>query len=134
MKHHDFFRLFTISSTLIMVAACGGNSEFQLNCSPTPQITSKPPTVATVGQLYIYNIEARHECGLLPSVCSDVNVLEMPAGAVYSTYPGSITWTPSIAEVNTSVGFRIATVPDECGDSKTQSWNVRVLPATTPPR
>lgn len=118
-----------------LLSSCGGGSSFSLTCSPPPQINSTPPTEAIVGERYIYVVDAIHECGFIPFVCSDFLVLQSPPETdVYSQY---IAWTPSAAYANTSVTFRIATVPDYCGDSVQQVWTVFVQPPppdTTPPQ
>lgn len=122
--------------SLLALKGCGFSGEFSMSCSPPPQIMSTPPTQAVVGQQYRYVIEAIHECGLLPASCKDVSILEKPAGADYTPYNGLITWTPSPSQVNSSVRFSIATVPDYCGNSVSQTWTVYVLPVApdiTPP-
>jgi alpha-tubulin suppressor-like RCC1 family protein len=119
---------------LLLLHGCGVHGDYGMTCSPVPQITSTPPTQATAGQLYTYVIDARHECGsIVPFVCKDVNILEMPPGADFTPYDNLITWTPSASQANSNVRFSIATVPDACGNSATQSWTVHVLPDTTPP-
>lgn len=133
-KHH------LILIVLLILLACGGGGggggfgEVSTSCSPPPQILSTPSTQATVGQQYSYYIKARHECGsLLPSTCGDVTILTRPAGANYDPYSKLITWTPTPNQANTDARFTIATVPDYCGNSVTQSWTVHVMPDTTPP-
>jgi len=119
---------------LLVVIGSGGGSGFSFYCSPPPEIRSTPPTEATVGETYVYVVDAIHECGFLPSVCTDFLVLQSPPET--ATYSKSITWTPSVAYENTYVQFRISTVPDYCGDSVQQAWSVYVHPAppdTTPP-
>ena len=123
----------SIFACVLFLLSCGGERDGDggTSCSPPPQITSTPPTQATVGQLYSYFIVARHECGFLPFVCSSVFVSQMPAGASFSG--AFISWKPSHSQANTVAAFSAATVPDFCGNSVTQSWSVRVLPDTTPP-
>ena len=119
---------------IILASGCGGGSGSSVSCSPPPQIRSTPPTEATVGESYRYVVDAIHECGLIPFVCSDFLVLQSPPES--TAYAKLITWTPSSSYANTSVPFRISTVPDYCGNRAKQSWTVYVHPAPpdiTPP-
>jgi len=115
----------------LLIGGCGGGDSFEFVCSPPPQIFSTPPTEATVGTAYIYNIDAIHECGFLPAVCTDIEPLVMPPGAIFSG--NAIVWVPPPSAAGTNVSFKVRTVPDYCGNSTSQSWTVHVNPDTTPP-
>lgn len=112
LRYIFLFGVIAFGLIAIVGSGGGGGGNDYMTCSPAPQITSTPPTQATVGQIYTYTIVAKHECGFLPFVCSDVNILEMPPGAIYTPDSRTITWTPSISQANNIVQFRIATVPD----------------------
>lgn len=133
MRHNQLISrqrlgLVILIGLIIVVSGClGGGSGSFFYCSPPPQIRSTPPTEATVGEVYIYVVDAIHECGFLPFVCGDILVLESPPESTSSTK--SVTWIPSESYENTVVNFRIATVPDYCGDSVQQAWSVYVHPA-----
>jgi hypothetical protein len=75
----------------------------------------------------MYAVTAIHECGL-GFVCGDFYAVELPSGAAVSMSPKLITWTPSADQANKNVPFKIATAPDYCGNSATQSWTVFVSP------
>ena len=113
-----------ILGVLSIVGSGGG--EFEFYCEPAPQITSTPPSTATVGNLYSYHITAMYNCGGL--VCNSVDGVQLPPGAVIDDYYDQLTWTPGDNYANTDVHFVIATETDFCGDRATQSWTVHVYP------
>ena len=121
-------RIAVSACLLLLVSGCGSGDDSSTQCSPSPQITSTPPTSATVGQQYVYTVMAPHECGLLPSTCYDFDALKLPPGAAVDLIAKAIIWTPAAGQANTSVPFEIATVPDYCGNRVTQSWSVFVSP------
>lgn len=131
---HSCTRFLILALTFLLVECGGGGSwggDSGVTCSPAPQISSIPPIGATVGQYYVYSIKALYNCGLW--LCGDVNVLQMPAGATYFDYAKAISWTPTPSQANIDAKFSIATPPDACGHSVSQSWAVHVSPETTPP-
>ncbi len=99
-----------------------------MTCDPPPQITSSPPTEATVGQRYVYYVSAASLCGLW-TVCNNVVGVELPDGATIDLFYDSIEWTPPPEQANRDIGFEITTEPDTCGDVARQSWTVHVNPA-----
>ncbi|MGC2165800.1 MAG: Ig-like domain-containing protein [Gallionella sp.] len=121
---------YLIAFSSLFITGCGG-SRLDVTCSPSPQFNSTPPTTATVGQQYNYVVHAVHECGLLPFTCANFYVVQAPSGTSDGS-PQNIAWIPSADQVDHDVHFAIATVPDYCGNSTTQSWNVRVLPYIAP--
>jgi alpha-tubulin suppressor-like RCC1 family protein len=115
---------------LIGVAGCGGGGDDSgCTASPSPFITSTPPTTAVVGQNYIYSVDAQYNCWI--AVCSAIQAQLLPAGA--SAGSGWVSWTPSPSQANGNFKFKIATMPDSCGHQATQSWTVHVSPDVTPP-
>jgi hypothetical protein len=118
-----FITIMVFSLLMLTLGGCGGKGD--VSCTPPPQITSSPPTEATVGQQYIYYVDSLYNCFFW--VCKGVVGVQLPPGAVldYSI----ITWTPSADYANTDVRFEIATERDACGDSVTQSWYVHVYAA-----
>lgn len=125
-------------SSLVMpmlVAACGSVGDDFSSCSPGPQIIGVPPTVATVGERYVYDFTATFACGFF--VCYDADEVQMPAGATMDHFSDAITWTPTPDYANADVAFVIATPPDSClfggGNRAIQSWTVHVFPDSTPP-
>jgi|GEM_PF-4901756 len=115
----------------ILIGGCGGGDSFELICSPPPEIFSTPPTQGTVGTVYVYTVDGKHECGFLPSVCTDVEPLVIPTDATFSG--NTIVWTPPSSAAGTNINFKVRTVPDYCGNSISQTWTVHVNPDTTPP-
>ena len=120
--HHYTGRLLVIIALLSTLTGCDGGFG---GCSPAPQINSSPPTVATAGVGYRYNIDARYICSAI-FTCHSVEGVQLPAGAVINNNTHTLTWTPAASQVNTDVPFVIATEPDFCGARATQSWTVRV--------
>ena len=111
--------------TAVALAGCGGSDGGNCTASPAPAIRSFPPTVATVGRQYIYDVDAVAACFLV--LCGPLQLQNVPPGAQASR--NFVFWTPSASDANTTVGFRIATPEDVCGNSVAQSWNVQVFPA-----
>ena len=104
----------------------GGGGD--ISCTPPPQINSSPPTQATVGQQYVYDVDAAYLCGMW-SICNNIVGVQLPAGATIDDFYDAIIWTPTDEHANQDVGFVIATEQDDCGDAARQSWTVHVSPA-----
>jgi hypothetical protein len=129
---------FFILLLTLLLADCGGgeNNGTEKTCSPPPHFNSSPPTQATAQQNYAYMIDAEHECNWLniPLICGDVRAITLPPGARFGSGGYDyLSWTPSVSQANSNVKFSVATVPDDCGNSATQSWTVHVFPDTSAP-
>lgn len=107
---------------LALLGGCGGGGG--VSCTPAPTITSSPPTTATAGYPYVYVVNAQWNC--LLGICNSIDGITLPEGAIVDDYYDTITWAPSSALIGQRVYFNIATEPDFCGDSATQSWYVIV--------
>lgn len=105
----------------------GDDSDDVVTCRPEPRISSSPPRDATVGTNYSYSVDARWVC--IPFICDNVVAVKLPSGATIDNFFDSISWTPSAGHANKDVEFEIRTGIDSCGDSASQSWKVKVLPA-----
>lgn len=121
---------------LLYLAACSSGGDDDSSCSPAPQITGVPPTVATVGERYVYDFTASFACTFF--ICHDADEVQMPPGATMDHFNDLIEWIPTADFANQDVAFVIATPPDSCflsggGNRAFQSWTVRVLPDATPP-
>jgi RHS repeat-associated protein len=90
-----------------------------------PQITSTPNTIATVGQLYSYDVEATDSNG---DTLAYVLVVS-PNGMTIDTATGLIQWAPSVAQQ----GLNSVTVKveDDKGGEAQQSFEITVNPADT---
>ena len=123
---HSIILLFLLVAVLA-TSSCGGGSVDSLSseCTPSPQITSTPPTLATAGVQYYYHVDASWLC--IPLVCNSVNGVRLPPGATIDDFHDYVIWTPPNNSAGSVVNFSIATEPDTCGDSVTQSWQVSVF-------
>jgi len=119
---------------LAALAGCGGGDDGDASCSPAPQITGIPPTVATVGVQYMYDFTASYACGIF--VCYDADGVQLPPGAEIDHVYDYLVWYPTADYANKDVPFAIATPLDNCiaggGNRAIQSWTVHVAPDTTP--
>jgi len=102
----------------------GGESESGASCSPAPSINSNPPTSVVLGDQYRYRVEITLAC--LPFVTCGIDLVQGPPGAGVDGVRGSIYWTPSSADLNTTQRFVIATAPDLCGNRAFQAFDVGV--------
>ncbi len=94
----------------------------------TPQITSTPPTGATVGVPFSYAVAASDPNGDALAF----SLLQAPAGMTINASSGLIAWTPSAAQAGPqSVSVRAA---DPGGLAATQSFTVTVVAANAPPQ
>lgn len=116
-----------------LLGGCGVGGEVELTCTP-PQIRSTPSASATVGEDYVYAVDASYACGYFFGSCGDAHVLEMAPGASYLDYAKAILWTPSASQAGTDARFAVLVGPDFCGNVARQAWTVHVFPETTPPR
>jgi Bacterial Ig-like domain len=111
---------------VIALTSCGGGDDCAFS-APPPRINSYPPTRATAGHLYGYDVDAAYTCWFLPLVpmtCGGIVGVQLPAGA--SAGDSGVSWTPPENQVNTDVPFVIATGRDICGHQARQSWTVHV--------
>lgn len=115
-----------LSAVLGSCFGVGGDSG-GVTCTPPPEITSSPPTVATVGQQYVYVVDARYLCGMW-NICNNVVGVQMPGGASIDPFSDAIVWTPDESQANLNVRFTITTEKDDCGHVARQSWTVHVFP------
>ena len=113
----------------VSISACGPGDGVE--CKPAPSITPEPPLTATVGSRYIYDYDARYNCGL--TVCNNAEPVILPDGASMNDFADVITWVPGPEYENTSVQFKIRTEEDFCGKRAGKSWRVKVQPAPPPP-
>ena len=109
---------------LVLAAGCGGGDDDGATCSPSPRFNSTPPTTATVGQQYRYDVDFTMACVPFVIPCS-FELIQGPPGAGV-TSPGVVFWTPGQADAGMSRQFTIQTRADLCGDRATQSWSVSV--------
>jgi hypothetical protein len=92
-----------------------------------PTITSMPPFVATVGQLYAYNATATDPDGDV----IEWRLLTAPAGMSISSTRRTIRWTPTADQVG-SQSVTLQAV-DPYGGSATQRWTITVHGVNQPP-
>ena len=118
-------RVLLVGASLLVLTSCDSLSGPSCSVDPAPQITSAPPTVATVSSLYEYYVRAQYACSIF--VCADIVGVQLPPGAVSEV--SVIRWTPPADQANRDVRFVIATRTDICGERATQSWTVHVYPA-----
>lgn len=114
-----------VSLLLALVGCAPPGGEGSLECTPSPTITSTPPTVATVGQVYAYHATGYFNCFL--TICFGIEGERLPPGATVSS--PNLTWTPAADQAGHSYSFRIRTEADACGDTVSQGWTVEVYPA-----
>lgn len=120
---------------LAVLCGCGGGgggSESGASCSPAPSIDSNPPTSVLVGDQYRYRVQITSAC--IPFVTCGIDLIQGPPGAGIDGVRGSIYWTPSPDDLNTSKHFVIATAPDLCGNRAFQAFDVGVVSPPPPPR
>ncbi|MBL8287863.1 MAG: tandem-95 repeat protein [Rubrivivax sp.] len=92
-----------------------------------PQITTQPPTTATVGAAYAYDVNASDPNGDVLTYA----LTQAPAGMTINGGSGLIAWTPAAAQVGAqAVTVRVA---DPGGLAATQSFSITVSAAPPPP-
>ena len=92
-----------------------------------PVITSTPGVAATEGQPYAYDVDAIDDNGDTLTYSLDV----APAGMAIDSASGLINWTPNAGQIGDNpVTVR---VDDGAGGFATQSFQVSVIAANTPP-
>lgn len=96
--------------------------------SSQPQITSQPPSSATVGETYSYNAESNEEgdSGFFYSLndTQTGNPVSPSLGIVLDSLSGSITWTPEVAQLGDHAFTLVAT--DAAGNSSSQAVDINV--------
>ncbi len=124
-----------IPVTIHVTDCCGATNQvlFDLyvagsDVNGLPTITSTPPEVAAVNQVYRYNLQGNDSDGdpLLWSLDS------APTGMAIDPTSGILLWTPTAAQSGTfSVTVRLT---DAQGADCTQTYPILVYPADIPPR
>jgi RHS repeat-associated protein len=92
-----------------------------------PQFLSTPPSQVTVGQNYVYVVQATSPYG--ESLSYDLPT--HPDGMVIQGVTGYLTWTPTPDQVGTF--DVVARVRDTEGGSQLQSFSITVIPINQPP-
>ncbi len=93
-----------------------------------PEVTSQPPTTATVGEQYSYQIVAIDPDGDTLTYIGRNN----PDGVVVSRVTGLVTWTPTVDHEGETHSFRVI-VRDSQGGAVTHFWEVAVGEGAPPP-
>lgn len=109
---------------LLLGGCSGGGGDFTCTTDRPPTISSSPSTAATASYQYTYYVNAAFTC--VPFVCNSIDGIILPQGASIDDFYDSISWTPGPELIGQSLQFRIATEPDSCGESATQTWSVTI--------
>ena len=121
-------RILAGSFCLALVGSCGGGGGGGggggASCSPPLAFTSTPPTQATVGMQYVYDVRQVKFCIPFITDCGGVSAEAMPPGASVDSRD-NVLWTPPASLAGGSAQFRIA-IGDVCGNRLAQSWTVSV--------
>jgi hypothetical protein len=114
------------SACLALLAGCGGGGDGGggASCSPPLAFASTPPTQATVGMQYVYDVRQVKFCIPFITNCGGVSAESMPPGAVVDSRD-NVLWTPPASLAGGSAQFRIS-ISDVCGSRVAQSWAVSV--------
>ena len=104
-----------------------GNTQLNAPASRPPAITSTPPTQATVGQLYRYDVAENNPDGQTLTF----DLTSHPAGMVVDPATGVVVWTPTADEVGSQSA--VLRVSDARGDVVLQDLAITVAPADVPP-
>ena len=102
---------------LMLLTACGGGSTSTTNSHSVAVFSSTPPTAASEGSAYTYQLAAADSAGGSVSFA----LTAAPTGAILEG--STVSWTPTSAQSRVSDTFTV-TAMTASGASATQSWTV----------
>ncbi len=123
----EFWMITHIATGDTMTCLITAETGDPLRCTSTkaPKITSLPKTVARVGELYSYDVDARGEPAPTYSLSAK------PAGMVIDSVSGIISWTPTAQQVGLA---NVNIKAQNTNGTDVQSYQIVVEESARPPK